>query len=97
MKGGTKTFYQNPQIDLKIARTILKTMGNRHRAGIDNYITVNSKVRMLTEEEAHRLMGFTDEYNIIVSRHQAYKQAGNSIVVDVLIAILNDLKKYNLI
>lgn len=97
MKGGTKTFYQNPQIDLKIARTILKTMGNRHRAGIDNYITVNGKVRMLTEEEAHRLMGFTDEYNIVVSRHQAYKQAGNSIVVDVLIAILNDLKKYNLI
>lgn len=97
MKGGTKSFFQNPQIDLKIARTILKTMGNRHRAGIDNYVTVNGKVRMLTEEEAHRLMGFTDEYNIVVSRNQAYKQAGNSIVVDVLIAILNDLKEYNLI
>jgi DNA (cytosine-5)-methyltransferase 1 len=89
MSGGTKTFYQKPEINKTIARTLLKTMGNRHRAGIDNYVSFDGttnlgSVRMLTEREAHRLMGFTDDYKIVVSRAQAYKQAGNSIVVDVL-------------
>lgn len=96
MKGGTKTFYQKPEINKEIARTILKTMGNRHRAGIDNYVSEDGslelgKVRMLTEREAHRLMGFTDDYRIIVSRNQAYKQAGNSIVVDVLMEIIKKI------
>ena len=68
-------------------------MGNRHRAGVDNYMSFDGtenqgSVRMLTEREAHRLMGFTDDFQIAVSRAQAYKQAGNSIVVDVLIEIL---------
>lgn len=93
MKGGTKTFYQKPEINKDIARTLLKTMGNRHRAGIDNYVSSDGsqqlgKVRMLTEREAHRLMGFTDDYKIVVSKAQAYKQAGNSIVVDVLMEII---------
>jgi DNA (cytosine-5)-methyltransferase 1 len=41
--------------------------------------------------EAHRLMGFPDSYRIVVSKAQAYKQAGNSIVVDVLINIVNQI------
>lgn len=94
MKNGTKTWSQKVEINLNIARTLLKTMGNRHRAGVDNYVSFDGteklgSVRMLTEREAHRLMGFTDDYKIVVSRAQAYKQAGNSIVVDVLIEILN--------
>lgn len=93
MKGGTKSFYQKPIIDKEIARTILSTCGNRHRAGIDNYVTVNNKVRMLSEREVHRLMGFTDDYKIVVSRAQAYKQGGNSIVVDVLINLINEIIK----
>lgn len=96
MKPGTKTWYQKPRINLDIARTLLKTMGNRHRAGVDNYLSFDGtenlgSVRMLAEREAHRLMGFTDDYDIVVSRAQAYKQAGNSIVVDVLMAIVNDI------
>ena len=46
---------------------------------------------MLTEREAHRLMGYTDDYKIVVSKTHAYKQAGNSIVVDVMIAIMNSI------
>lgn len=46
---------------------------------------------MLTEREAHRLMGYTDDYKIVVSRCQAYKQAGNSIVVDVMMSILQSI------
>ena len=88
MKGGTKSWYQKPEIDLPIARTLLKTMGNCHRAGVDNYVTENGRIRMLTEREALRLMGFTDDYKIVVSSAQTYKQAGNSIVVDVMIEII---------
>jgi len=98
MKGGTKSFYMRPVINKTIARTLLKTMGNRHRAGIDNYVSFDGtenlgSVRMLTEREAHRLMGFTDDYKIVVSRGQAYKQAGNSIVVDVLMEIIKEIVK----
>ena len=93
MKSGTKTWAQKVEINLDVARTLLKTMGNRHRAGVDNYVSFDGtenlgSVRMLTAREAHRLMGFTDDYQIVVSRAQAYKQAGNSIVVDVLMEIL---------
>ena len=101
MKTGTKTWSQKVKINLDIARTLLKTMGNRHRAGVDNYLSFDGtenlgSVRMLTEREAHRLMGFTDDYKIVVSRAQAYKQAGNSIVVDVLMEILKNIIATNI-
>ena len=45
-----------------------------------------------------RLMGFKDTYKIVVSDTSAYQQAGNSIVVDCLIAILKqlDITKYGI-
>jgi len=102
MKSGTRNFYSKPEINKDIARTVLKTMGNRHRAGVDNYLSFDGtqnlgSVRMLTEREAHRLMGFTDDYQIVVSRAQGYKQAGNSIVVDVLMAIIKEMIKAKVI
>lgn len=96
LKSGTKGFYQKPATDLKIARTLLSTMGNCHRAGVDNYITIDGKLRMLSEREALRLMGFTDDFVQCVSTAQMYKQAGNSIVVDVLMAILKSMIEYEL-
>ena len=41
-------------------------------------------------------MGFRDDFKIEVADTQLYRQAGNSIVVDVLIAILKqlDITKY---
>ena len=41
-------------------------------------------------------MGFRDDFKIVVSNTELYRQAGNSIVVDVLIAILKkiDISKY---
>ena len=88
LKDGTKNWHQKVETDLPIARTLLKTMGNCHRAGVDNYITENGKLRMLTEREALRLMGYTDDFVSPVSIAQTYKQAGNSIVVDVMMAIV---------
>lgn len=91
---GTKKFmHHDAKIDLPIARAILSTMGNHHRSSVNNYVTTNGRVRSLTTREAHRLMGFTDDYKIVVSKAQAYKQAGNSIVVDVLVSILKEINK----
>ena len=82
---GTKNFYhEDAKTDLEVARALLSTMGNSHRSSVDNYYTTDGKLRKLTVREAHRLMGFPDDYKIQVSVAQAYKQAGNSIVVDVL-------------
>ncbi len=89
---GTKNFmHADAKIDLPIARALLSTMGNSHRSSVNNYVTTNDRVRALTMREAHRLMGFPDSYNIVVSKAQAYKQAGNSIVVDVLMHLIREI------
>jgi len=88
---GTKNFYTRAETDLDVARPLLSTMAKMHRAGVDNYITRGSKLRKLTPRECFRLMGFSDSFKIPVSDTQAYKQAGNSIVVDVLVSILKGL------
>lgn len=54
-----------------------------------------NQIRKLTPREYLRLMDFPDEFNIIVSDSQMYKQAGNSIVVRVLEKILSNLKLIN--
>lgn len=93
---GTKTFYSKPETDLAVARPLLASMAKMHRAGVDNYITKGRKIRKLTPRECLRLMGFDDRFKIPISDTQAYKQAGNSIVVDVLINLLRsmDIKGY---
>ena len=89
---GTKNFYHpNIEIDLPIARALLSTMGNSHRASVNNYVTTDGRIRSLTIREALRLMGFPDDYKIVVSKGQTYKQAGNSIVVDVMIALFKQI------
>ena len=62
-----------------------------HRAGVDNYVTHKGRIRKLTPRECLRLMGFRDSFQIAVSDTQMYRQAGNSIVVDVLIALLKQM------
>ncbi len=91
MKSGTKKFYSKPKIDLDIARPLLSTMGKMHRAGIDNYISKNNRIRKLTPRECLRLMGFDDRFKIVVSDTQMYKQAGNSIVSNNFIEILKQI------
>lgn len=49
------------------------------------------RYRKLTPRECLRLMGFDDSFNIVVSDTEAYKQSGNSIVVNVLMAILRQM------
>lgn len=64
---------------------------NVHDAGV----VESFRVRKLTPKECYRLMGFTDEQfnrsQTFSSDSQLYKQAGNSIVVDVLYYIFEKL------
>ena len=91
LSSGTKGFYSRPETDLEIARPLLQSMHKMHRAGIDNYVTTDGRLRQLTPRECLRLMGFCDSFRIVVSDTSAYQQAGNSIVVDVLIHIMNQV------
>lgn len=96
LAGGTKNFKTSTKTDLPIARPLLQSMHKMHRAGVDNYVTHTGRIRKLTPRECLRLMGFRDSFRIAVSNTQMYRQAGNSIVVNVLIAILKqmDISKY---
>ena len=96
LASGTKNFYSKPEVDLDIARPLLTTMHKMHRAGVDNYVTTQGRLRKLTPRECLRLMGFSDNFKIVVSDTAMYQQAGNSIVVDVLIALLKqmDIERY---
>jgi len=92
LAGGTKTFKTSKDTDLPIARPLLQSMHKMHRAGVDNYVTHNKgRIRKLTPRECLRLMGFRDNFKIVASDTQMYRQAGNSIVVDVLIALLKQI------
>lgn len=68
-------------------------------AGCHGYANPNIvekyRIRKLTPKECWRLMGFTDEdfekAAMVNSNSQLYKQAGNSIVKNVLMAIFNKM------
>lgn len=103
LSSGTKSFKTPVKTDLDIARPLLQSMHKMHRAGVDNYVTYNKSkgidgLRKLTPRECLRLMGFKDDFKIAVSNTAAYMEAGNSIVVDVLIALLKemDITKYGI-
>ena len=94
MAGGTSNYLTSTETDLPIARTLMKMMTQHHRAGVDNYITVKKKpllLRQLSDREALRLMGYPDDFKIVVSSMQTLRQAGNSIVVDVMMAIVKQI------
>lgn len=63
----------------------------------DNLVAKDFRIRKLTPLECWRLMGFDDsdfyKAEKVVSTTQLYKQAGNSIVVNVLESILSRIDK----
>ena len=66
---------------------------NENRGQSAIYINNEYRIRRLTPRECFRLMDFPDTFTWDVSDSQAYKQAGNSIVVNVLYKILKNLLK----
>ncbi len=93
LSSGTKNFYSKPKTDLEVARPLLQSMHKMHRAGVDNYVHTEGRLRKLTPRECLRLMGFCDSFKIVVSDTSMYQQAGNSIVVNVLMAIMEEVLK----
>ena len=82
--------YQRGNVQKESIQT-LTTSGGSDRGVVLN----NLRIRKLTPKECWRLMGFDDaDYEKaakVNSNTQLYKQAGNSIVVNVLEAILKEL------
>lgn len=84
---------------IKEANTLLardyKGFGNQPMNGVVENNKENIRIRKLTPKECWRLMGFTDNQfskaQSVCSDSQLYKQAGNSIVVDVLYYIFANL------
>ena len=68
-----------------------KSSGTVMTTNPNNVLLNDFKIRRLTPRECFRLMDFPDTFTWTVSDSQAYKQAGNSIVVNVLYKILKNL------
>lgn len=54
---------------------------------------INGKTRKLHPRECARIMGYPDSYKMSSSPNQAYKQFGNSVVIDVLQLIAIEIGK----
>lgn len=71
------------------------------RSGLKTVVkqTKEYRIRKLTPRECWRLMGYTDtdfeKASRVVSDSQLYKQAGNAIVKQVLMAIFSQLNIQN--
>lgn len=101
-KKGYKKAYPGDSINLEQPNS--KTRRGRVGKQIANTLTTSCnigvidgiKIRKLTPKEAWRLMGFRDDQfekaAKVCSNSQLYKQAGNSIVVNVLESIFENLR-----
>ncbi|MCM1236882.1 MAG: DNA cytosine methyltransferase [Ruminococcus flavefaciens] len=82
---------KEPQVSIGVTPTLrAETHGN-----LPKVIETQYRIRKLTPLECWRLMGFSDEdfhkAEEVNSNSQLYKQAGNSIVKNVLMAILGQM------
>lgn len=96
-KSGYETATENDSINFsvpnsetrrgRVGRGVAQTLDTACNQGVIDY----HKIRRLTPRECFRLMDFPDSFTWSVSDSQAYKQAGNSICVGVLAAIIKNL------
>lgn len=96
VKEAQESYYTKADVD---KRTIYPDGNGNHMMRRNESVSCDSSrgwFRKLTPRECLRLMGFDDSFKIVVSDTETYKQSGNSIVVDVLIALLKqlDITKY---
>lgn len=90
--------YNSAKVSNKLNQTetgISPTLDTMQGGNRQPFINFKTRIRKLTPKECWRLMGFDDEdfekAAKVNSNTQLYKQAGNSIVVNVLEAILKEL------
>lgn len=95
-ESGGKQPYQGNRIydDKGISPTLQAQNGGFSKGSITIKKSNDYRIRRLTPRECFRLMDFPDTFKIDqVSNTQAYRQAGNSIVISCLVSII---KKLNL-
>jgi DNA (cytosine-5)-methyltransferase 1 len=80
-------FEQNVFSDESITRALKSSEGS----GNKQKVILNQRIRRLTPLECMRLQGYPDSYIKPCSDSQTYKQAGNSITVNVMKAIIKNL------
>nr|DAK27860.1 MAG TPA: Cytosine specific methyltransferase [Caudoviricetes sp.] len=93
----TESFGGNPQCGRVYSPTGLAPCLNTMQGGQrEPKILIDGKVRKLTPRECWRLQGFSDwafdKAQEVNSNSQLYKQAGNSVTVNVIAAIAKELK-----
>ena len=101
LSNGTGGYIAKSEINQSPARPLCATMAKMHRACQDNYYSDDyiygngetQKIRRLTPRECARLQGFDDNFKIIVSDTQAYKQFGNAVTVNVAKAVAQAVKE----
>lgn len=78
---------------------IFEPLSNKHtpeileKAYVGNWKGVQGVCRKFTPRECLRLMGFPDSFRIVVNDNTMYRQAGNSIVVNVLECLMAEIIK----
>lgn len=97
LKNGEEQYF----ISKNLSDYIIEPHGNKcqklvKNKGLQDIPVTKGWFRKFTPRECLRLMGFDDRFKIVVSDTETYRQSGNSIVVDVLMAILRqlDITKY---
>lgn len=101
IKSALSKGYEQATIGDNIDYSVLNSETRRGRVGkgmaqtLDTFckqaVMSNYKIRRLTPRECFRVMDFPDSFAWSCSDTQAYKQAGNSIVVSVLYNIIKNL------
>ena len=97
-KKGYETAEQGDSINLEFpnSETRRGRVGKQVAQTLDtgcNQGVLIDRIRRLTPLECFRLMDFNESFKWDVSDTQAYKQAGNSIPVGMLVSIIKQLKK----
>jgi len=79
--------------DMRFETKLKKTITQKNEIFESNFNGQKGVCRKLTPKECLRLMGYGDDFKIVVPDSKMYRQAGNSIVVNVLESILKKIIK----
>lgn len=105
---GSENYHSKSEIDLPIAHPLTATMHKMHRASQDNYYhdlknrkkfqedpkRPISDVRRLTPNECRKLQGFPNDWKLVVSDTQLYREFGNAVSVNVSYAVAQSINKF---
>lgn len=108
LSDGSGNYKSKSEINLPIAKPLTATMHKMHRANQDNYFEDFSNralfedtaekqisaVRRLTPNECRKLQGFPDDWKVVVSDTQAYKQFGNAVTVNVSQSLAKSIRLF---